>query len=260
MKSSNCYGPMRAIPAIALAAAVFGMLTSGMSMARAAVPTGTPTFSNSLDFTNTYQPFQPGGMKVYQGASGRDKMVLVNLYLSETRSFAWNGTNVECRILREIDFEDGLLAEISDNYFAQADNGAVYYFGEVVNNYEDSVLTNHNGSWLVGGPTLSDPPGILTAANPTVFMPAHPAVDDVFKPEDLPPDLDETAKVVRVDVTVRVPAGRYENAIKIEETSSLEPGKTTKWYVPGVGVVLEKAKREYVRLISSTLIAPEEPE
>jgi hypothetical protein len=223
----------------------------------AVVPTGSPTFSDPLDITNPYHPFQPAGVKVFQGSEGRTKMVGIHQYLTETRSFSWNGTTVNTRVLREISFEDGQLVEISDNYFAQADDGTVYYFGEVVDNYEDGVVINNAGSWLVGGPTLpSDPVTTANAANPTVFMPANPEVGDVFKPEDLPPVVDETAEVVRVGVKVKVPAGSYEDAIVIEETSSLEPGTTTKWYAPGVGVVREKAKGEHLSLISSTLVTP----
>lgn len=241
----------------ALMAAMFMILATNTRPAGAIVPGGVPTFSNPLDITNTYHPFQPGGAKVFQGAEGRDKLVGLHLYLTETRSFDWNGTTVECRVLREIAFENGELVEVSDNYFAQADDGTVYYFGEVVDNYEDGVVANNDGSWLVGGPTLpSDPPTTANDDNPTVFMPANPEVGDVFKPEDLIPIVDETAQVVRVGVKVKVPAGTYEDTIAIEETSSLEPGTTTKWYAPGVGVVKEKAKRERFDLISSTLVSP----
>jgi hypothetical protein len=223
----------------------------------ATVPVGTPTFSNPLTINNTYHPFQVGGVKVFQGADGRAKTVGVHIYLPDIRSFNWNGTTVQCRVLREIAFEDGQLLEISDNYFAQADDGTVYYFGEVVDNYDSGVVVNNDGSWLVGGPTLpGDPATSGNAPNPTVFMPANPEVGDVFKPEDLFPLVDETAEVQRVSVNVKVPAGRFADTIKIQETSALEPGATNKWYAPGVGVVMERAKREHLNLISSTLVSP----
>jgi hypothetical protein len=240
-----------------LLAAVGMTLALNPRPTRASVPSGTPVFSDPLNITNPYHPFQPGGVKVFQGSEGRTRLVGLHLYLTETRSFSWNGTTVHCRILREISFEDGQLVEISDNYFAQADDGTVYYFGEVVDNYENGVVVNHDGSWLVGGPSLpSDPPSTATDDNPTVFMPANPEVGDVFKPEDLIPVVDETATVVRAGVKVKVPAGSYDDAIAIDETSSLEPGVTTKWYASGVGVVKEKARGEQLDLISSTLASP----
>ena len=257
MNPYKCYGQERLVKLATLLASMCVVFALGSKPARAVVPTGTPTFSSPLNITNTYHPFQPGGVKVFQGSDGQAKLVGLHLYLTETRSFNWNNTTVICRVLREIAFENGELVEISDNYFAQANDGTVYYFGEVVENYEDGVVANNNGSWLVGGPTLpSDPPTTANDNNPTVFMPANPEVGDVFKPEDLVPVVDETARIVRVGVKVKVPAGAYEDTIAIEETSALEPGTTTKWYAPGVGVVMEKAKREQLNLISSTLVSP----
>lgn len=256
MKYYRCYRQVRAVTVTALTVMCL-ILALGAGAALASVPTGTPTFTDPLNITNTFMPFQPGGVKVFQGVDQGAKTVVVDLYLAETRTFTFNGASVECRVLREIAFEDGQLVEISDNYFAQADNGTVYYFGEVVDNYEDGVVVNNDGSWLVGGPTLpTDPAGAGNDSDPTVFMPANPEVGDVFKPEDLFPLVDETAEVVRADVKVKVPAGRYEGAITIEETSQLEPGTTIKWYAPGVGVVMEKARREHLNLISSTLVSP----
>jgi hypothetical protein len=242
---------------ISLLAAMCLTLALPNRAVKASVPTGTPSFSTPLNITNSHHPFQVGGVKVFQGASGRAKAVGVHIYLAETRSFNWNGTTVQCRVLREVNFEKGELVEISDNYFAQANDGTVYYFGEVVDNYENGVVVDNEGSWLVGGPTLpSDPATTANASNPTVFMPANPEVGDVFKPEDLPPVVDETAEVERVGVSVKVPAGRFTDTIRIKETSSLAPGATTKWYAPGVGVISEKAKGEHLNLISSTLVSP----
>jgi len=131
--------------------------------AQAEVPSGTPVFSNPLAITNPFQPFRPGALKVFSGSDHGTKTESHDIYLRQTREFQWNGKTVKCRILREVAFEDGELVESSDNYFAQADDGTVYYFGEVVDNYVDGVIANHDGSWLVGGPTLaSDPPEIAT--------------------------------------------------------------------------------------------------
>src|SRR5437762_8182422 len=116
-----------------------------LSPARASVPTGTPppTFGNPLNITNRYQPFQPGGVKVYRGTKGKTRQVVVDLYRTDTRTFRLNSRNVECRILQEIAFENGQLVESSLNFFAQADDGTVYYFGEIVDIFENGVITSH---------------------------------------------------------------------------------------------------------------------
>jgi len=227
-----------------------------LTPARASVPSGTPTFSNPLNITNRYQPFQPGGVKVYRGTKGKTREVVVDLYRTDTRTFRLNNRNVACHILQEIAFENGQLVESSLNFFAQADDGTVYYFGEIVDIFENGAITSHEGSWLVGGPQGSDPPETAPATKATVFMPANPELGDKFKQEDLPGVVDETDEVVGVGVTVTVEAGQFDNTIQILETSNLEAGTETKWYAPGVGVVQSTAKGEKLELISSTLRSP----
>ncbi len=77
-----------------------------------------------------------------------------------------------------------------------------------------------------------------------------------FKPEDLFPIVDETGTVLETGVKVKVPAGKFEGAIVVEESSLIpDSGTEKKWYVPGVGVVRVKAKGEKLVLIASTLTA-----
>ena len=142
---------------------------------RAEAPSGPPKFGNPLNIDNAFFPFQPGGLKVFTGSDHGTKTRAIDYYLTATRTFRLNGKKVDCRILVEEAYEDAELVERSFNYFAQADDGTVYYFGEVVDNYENGVIVNHDGSWLVGGATLpTDPPGTGNAPQPAVFMPANP--------------------------------------------------------------------------------------
>jgi len=241
---------------VLMATLVAGLVIS-LKTAQAEVPSGPPTFSHPLNINNPFFPFQPGGLKVYAGRAGGTKTKAIEHYLTATRTFSLNGQNVRCRILVEEAYEDGALVERSFNYFAQADDGTVYYFGEVVNIIEDGVIVSHEGSWLVGGPTLpSDPPETGKALKPGLFMPANPKLGDVFKQEDLFPIVDETDEVVGVDLEVHVPAGKYEDAIAVKETTLLDPGTETKWYAPGVGVVKVQAEDEILRLVFSTLVQP----
>lgn len=227
------------------------------NIAQGAVPSGPPVFTNPLNITNAFHPFQPGAIKIYSGNDGEDSATGLDLHLEEIRTFNWNGTTVACHILREVNFVDGKLVEISDNYFAQSDDGAVRYFGETVKIYEGGVIVSNEGSWLVGGPTLpGDPADTGVETDPTLFMPANPEKGDVFKPEDLFPIVDETAEVLRTNRTIIVPAGKYTDAIVVQETSAISPGKGQKTYAPGVGVIRAKSKDELLELVASTLEQP----
>ncbi len=217
---------------------------------------GGPVFSNPLTFDNELMPFEPGGVKVYTGRSEGEGIAVVDLYLEETRLFDLGGTPVECAILQETEFEAGVLAEISRNYFAQADDGSVWYFGEVVDNYADGVIADHEGSWLVGGPTLpADPLETATAEVPALFMPDAPQVGDTWKPEDLFPLVDETVEMIAEDVTVKVPAGKQEGCIKVKETTQLDNGFEFKWYRPGLGFVKAKDPNEQLSYVAGTFEA-----
>jgi len=228
--------------------------------ARAEVPNAPPTFSAPLTIDNAFFPFVPNAYKEFAGSDHGTKTGAKDFYLTKTRTFKWNGKKVACRILVEEAYENDELVERSFNYFAQADDGAVYYFGEVVDNYENGVVANHHGSWLVGGVTLrSDPPAaeVGNAPAPAVFMPANPQLGDAFKPEDLYPIVDETATVIGVDLGVVVNGMKYSGAIQIEETTLLDPSSSEfKWYAPGVGVVKVQTNGETLQLIFSTLVQP----
>src|SRR2546425_6454 len=159
---------------LVLMATLVAGLAISLKTARAEVPSRPPTFSNPLNINNAFFPFQPDGLKVYAGSDHGTKVKAIDHYLTATRTFRLNGKNVACHILVEEAYEDGELVERSLNYFAQADDGAVYYFGEVVNIYANGVIVSHEGSWLVGSATLpSDPPGIGNAPQPGLFMPSY---------------------------------------------------------------------------------------
>ena len=214
---------------------------------------GGPTFTNPLSITNDFHPFVVGGVKTFEGKGQGGDLLVIDTYLSQTRTFQLGSTSVATRVLKEEEYEDGELAEISLNYFAQADDGTVYYFGEVVDNYENGVITDHGGSWLVGGPTLpTDPPETADADEPAVFMPGAFDVGDTWKPEDLFPFVDETVELLQIGAGVNTPAGHFEDCIKVRETSAISTGHEFKWYASGVGVVKVLAGGEWLKLESTT--------
>ena len=241
-----------------LTAPLIMALAVSSNSVRASVPAGPPVFSAPLQITNTWHPFQAGGIKVFAGSKDGQRAVTVDYYLTETRAFVLNGVTVQCHVLREMSLEDGELAEIADKYFAQADNGAVYCFGERVDTYDNGAVTNHDGSWLVGGPTLpSDPPATAAAAAPSLSMPANPERGDVFKSEDLFPIVDETDQVIATGRTVSLPGHLYGSGIVLRETTQLDAtSREDKTYAAGVGVLSSRARGESLRLLASSLLPP----
>jgi hypothetical protein len=241
--------PSRTLLCVAGSASV----VAALALAGAAPPSGSLAFSAPLDIDNPFMPFVVGGSKTYSGSTGSATAEVFDHYLAATRTFSVGGQSVPCRQLEEVVYEDGVLQEISQNWFAQDDDGNVWYFGETVDNYVDGVVDNHGGSWLVGGPTLpGDPPETATAATPGLFMPADPQPGDQWKPEDLFPLVDETVTLTKSGVEVDLAVGDFEGCILTRETSQLQ-GSTPekKWYAPGTGVIQVKGASESLALVDA---------
>ena len=82
------------------------------------------------------------------------------------KTFTFGGQTIEALTVEDREYADGKLVEIAQDYFAQADDGTVYYLGEDVDTYKDGKVTGHSGAWL----TVEDDEVIAT--NETVTVPA----------------------------------------------------------------------------------------
>jgi hypothetical protein len=71
-------------------------------------------------------------------------------------------------------------------------------------------------------------------------MPGTPKVGQRYYQEIAPGEAMDRAEVVSTTGKKTTPAGAFENCVKTEETSPLEPGtKEYKWYAPGVGLIAD---------------------
>ena len=186
-------------------------------------------FSHPRDITNPYLPLAHLKQDIIEGTEGGKKTRVERTALPDRhKSFKINGQTVEALVVEDRAFENGELAEVAIDYFAQDDSGTVYYLGEDVDEYQHGKVKSHEGSWLLGKDTQT--PGII--------LPAHPKVGDKFKSEDVSKEINESDEVVSVSENVTVPAGTFANCVKTKE--SLGGGTTEyEFYAPGVGVVRE---------------------
>ena len=216
-------------------------------------PAGGPTFTNSLEITNAFCPFPDQDVHLLKGMVGSAGTVELAEFDARTRTFVWGGQEIETRAVFDWEFFFGLLLEASVNYYAQADDGAVYYFGEVVTTTKGS--SGDELSWLVGGATLpSDPRDTLAAEGPALFMPAEPVLGSTWKPEDLAPAFEEQATVIGVDHTVRTAFGDKVGCLKVLFSSGGDD-QHVKYLAPGMGEVLE-VYREEVSVLGGAIVLP----
>jgi hypothetical protein len=137
---------------------------------------------------------------------------------------------VTTRVIEEREFTDGTLAEVTYNYFVQASDGSICYYGEDVDVYENGTIT-HEGAWCGVGPN-----------QPGIFLPADPQVGMEFQNEVAPGIAEDEARIVGKG-PVTVPAGTFHNTIRIRESNPLDGGKDFKVFAAGVGIVVDGVQK-----------------
>ncbi len=146
---------------------------------------------------------------------------------------------IDVAVVAVNDYRNGKLVETTLDYFAQAADGTVHYMGERVDMYKDGKIVGHEGAWLTGD----------QGTQPGVFMPADPAVGDIFEPERVPGVAEERTTVIAVDQTVTTPAGTFKGCLVAEDAELREGISEQKTYCPEVGLVREDFPGGYLELV-----------
>ena len=188
---------------------------------------------NKLDFVevidNPYFPLLPGAKWEYDIKQG-DKVVERDTIevLSEKREV--NG--IRATVVRDMVTVGDRLVEDTYDWFAQDEEGNVWYVGEEVDNYAGGVVVNHSGSWEWGVDGAL--PGIIMWADPS----AH--VNEEYFQEYYPGTAEDKGKVLSVSESVTVPFGSFEDVVKTLDFSALETNvKEHKFYAPNIGLIKE---------------------
>jgi hypothetical protein len=150
-------------------------------------------------------------------------------------------------VVKVDDYYNGELGKTTEDYFAQAPDGTVYYLGERVNELQDGHVVGHEGAWL------TEPNG----SPPGIFMPAAPTVGHTFNQEQVRGVAEAQSRVVAVDQTVTSASGTFTGCIQTEDSELLEEVLEQKYYCPGVGLVREEFPGGHIDLLEfETIPAP----
>jgi hypothetical protein len=213
---------MRSPIAAAGIAAALGV-GAALSAAQSAPP--GPVFSHPTTIDNRYLPLTTHPRCELRGGGER----VVRTVLERTKRFDFEGQSVDAVVIRDKSYEDGKLVERTFDYFAQSDDGTVYYLGEDVDNIRRGKVVNHHGSWLYGRDT--DVPGVA--------MPPDPNVGDQWRFEDVPGITTESDRVEETGMRSLVDGRMFGDVIRIQEFTQPEGEVEYKLYAPGVGVIVE---------------------
>ncbi len=192
------------------------------------VDLAAPSFSDPTNITNPLFPITEVAQGIQLGTEAGDQLRHEITLLPETKTIEWNGQQVETVVSQFAAYKNGRILEVATDYFAQADDGAVWYFGEDVANYENGVIANHDGTWLAG---KDGPPGMI--------MPADPQVGDVYRPENIPGVVFEEVTVQSIGETVDGPRGPVGGAVLVLERL-MDGTQEDKIFAPGYGEFLAR--------------------
>jgi hypothetical protein len=182
-----------------------------------------PSFSNPTDITNPLFPASEVDQTLLLGNVDGHPLRVEYTLLPGTKTIEWNGQEVETRIVQYVAWLDRRIEEVALDWYAQADDGSVWYFGEGVSNYQDGAVDNTDGTWLAG----KDGP-------PAMIMPANPQVGDVYRVENIPGVVFEEITVKAVGVTVDGISGPVAGAM-VGDQLHVDGSHSDKTFVPGYG-------------------------
>jgi hypothetical protein len=191
----------------------------------AAAPDVDPAnFVDVID--NPYLPWVVGSRWVYEGeVNGEPERVEV-VVIDQHKTIL----GIEATVVRDSVYTGDELTEDTFDWYAQDEDGNVWYLGEDTKEYENGEVVSTEGSWEAG----------VDGAEPGIVMPARPTVGHAYRQEYHAGEAEDMAEIIEVGGTVEVPAGRYEDVVTTRDWTPLEPDVVeNKQYAPGVGVVHE---------------------
>ena len=240
-------------------------------------------FSNSTNIDNPYWPLLPDGTTsssfTYIGES-EDECVLntVSLLQGNTKmDFEGQYTGIAAQVVLDREWvvedcddvpSDADLKELTFDWYAQDDNGNIWYFGEASRDFEDgcpslndvSLGAEHwgefgdlqedctEGSWEAGqyGPDdeIIAQPGIVVPSDYPNGLDGKPLSPGNYYMQEVAEGAEDMAKVLSLKAKVSIESGDfegdYENCRKVKEWTALEPGGSVenKYYCADIGLIL----------------------
>ena len=220
--------------AVLLAFCVWTGLSAGSCMAEEPTREGLEAWTESFNLEkctfssigrNDYFILEPGYQLILEGIEDKETVKLTITVLNETKKVG----NIETRVVEEKETAYDKLIEISRNFYAICtQTNSVFYFGEEVDIYKDGKVVSHSGSWRADSGN----------AKAGLMMPGIILTGARYYQEIAPEVARDRAEILSNKEVLQMPAGKFENCLKTEETTPLEPqNKEYKIYAPGVGLI-----------------------
>lgn len=229
MRAMRSAGPGRVVvaglAALALSVAVAAAASPRLPKGSEPVTLDPAEFTTKID--NPYFPLRPGSRWVYRetDAEGNRQKIVITVR-NRTRLIA-NG--IEARVVRDVATEDGEKLEVTDDWFAQDEDGNVWYLGEATTEFKNGKPASTAGSFEAG----------VDGAQPGVIMAAKPRPGLRYRQEYYEGEAEDRAKVIKLDGRAEVPFGGFDELVVTKDISPLDTPKVyeKKSYARGIGLV-----------------------
>lgn len=206
---------------------------------------------NPADFAspgaNTYFPQAIGTTYVFEAETEDEFIQNVIFITPDTKDIM----GVDCTVVYDVEWvyvedeDNWFMTEETYDWYAWDNEGNVWYFGEWTTEFEydedwNPIGENHDGSWTAGD----------DGALPGIVMLADPVPGVCYEQEYYEGEAEDMGKVLRLNASVSIDYGDYDDCLKTKEWTPLEPGTIEhKYYAPGVGLVyIEELKGKTVKV------------
>ena len=220
-------------------------------------PLDPATFSHPTEVTNPWFPLVPGTRFTWQGhATDEGERVSRKVVFTVTDlTKVVNG--VRTVVTYDNDYTGGELEEVELSFFAQDDDGNVWYLGEYPEELDGETVVK-TPTWIAG----------LHGARAGIHMPALPSPGTPsyamgWGGSDV--HWNDRGKVDQLGQETCVPLECYSGVLVIDEFNPDEPGThQLKFYARGVGGIrvgwrgAQEVEREVLELVSLEHLSPSE--
>jgi hypothetical protein len=220
-----------ALPLIAATALLLAACGGGSDSSSRELPQGSEAVElDAADFTtmidNPYWPMGPGSNWVYRETDGKGGVQRVDVTVTG-RTKVIDG--VEAVVVHDLVTEQGEKVEDTLDWYAQDEDGNVWYLGEDTTEYENGEPVSKEGSWEHG----------VDGAQAGIIVPAKPEQGLEYREEYYAGQAEDVAEVLSLDGRAQVPFGSFSGALITRNFTPLEPNVAElKFYARGIGPVL----------------------
>jgi hypothetical protein len=190
---------------------------------------GQPFTIEAAQLQNEFFPIHPGRQWQFEGTQGGEVTQLSVTVLNATQLVG----SVTTRVVEERETVNGVLVEVSQNYFAENGAGAVCYFGEDVTIHLPDGSTSTEGTWRADD--TSDPNNPFF---PGIIMPADPSVRMRYQMEGAPGIAEDEGRITGSG-KVKVTAGVFNETLRVREFNPLDGDVGFKTFAKGVGMIID---------------------